>query len=155
MLKSNSITLSSNAFEFIRQCKEERKFPDVHRILQEAQRTDAALYDHVQYIVGLGVEGRERLSRQRELVRDMMQDALRKILYTQEQFAGALIALSKEFGVAEAFIEEHTRPITEVPYKWTVTVYGPELWGKRFEFDTEEGAKLFVARTLSYGTFTL
>ncbi|WPJ72042.1 hypothetical protein DEEACLCL_00017 [Salmonella phage CRW-SP2] len=154
MLQSQSITMSSNAFEFIRQCRYERKLPNIHRILQEAQRSGVeGLYEHVLFIVGLGSEGLPVLMRQRELVRAMMRNALGKILYTQEKFAGDLIALSKEFGVAVAFVGLQHSMLSK--NKWVVAVYGPELWGKRFEFDTEERAELFATYTNSYGDFSL
>lgn len=156
MLKSNSITMSSNAFEFIRQCRYERKLPDTHRILQEAQRSGIeGLYERVLFIIGLGSEGLPVVQRQRELVRAMMRDALGKFLYTQPQFAGALMELSKEFGVAVTFVDSNTHPFNDKPFQWYVTVYGPEIWGKRFEFETEERAELFATYTNSYGDFTL
>lgn len=149
------ITMSTNAFEFIRQCRYDRQFPNNHRILQEAQRSGVeGLYEHVSFIIGLGGDI-NRLQAQRALVRDMMRDALGKILYTQEKFAGSLIALSKEFGVAVAFKEFAPHPFDDNVGKWVVTVYGPEIWGKRFEFDDYNDAFDYATRANAYGDFTL
>lgn len=147
------ITMSTNAFEFIRQCRYDRQFPNNHRILQEAQRSGVeGLYEHVSFIIGLGGDI-NRLQAQRTLVRVMMRDALGKILYTQEKFAGSLIALSKEFGVAVAFVGLQHSMVSED--KWVVEVYGPELWGKKFEFDDYDDAFNYATKANAYGDFTL
>lgn len=150
-----SITMSTNAFQFIRQCRYERQLPSNHRILQEAQKSGVeGLYDHVHFLIGTGGDI-NRIQAQRALVRDMMRDALGKILYTQEKFAGSLIALSKEFGVAVAIKEFIPHPFDDNNGKWEVTVYGPELWGKRFEFDDYNDALAYATEVNAYGDFTL
>lgn len=150
---------SSNPYEFIRQCHSQAITSHDEIYLQawehaktfgSAEFAGRVTYllsktNHVDFLI---------LQGHRQMVRDLATEMLGKVLYTQEQFAGKLIALMTEFGVGVAVIDEHTAIFDDNIF-WTVTIYTPEAWGKSYEFQSKEVTEAFAAQINSYGDFTL
>lgn len=152
--------LSTNPFEFIRQCKD-NQFSTNQAIIDQSWMHGPEFSGRVAYLISKsGHVDSIFLQAQRAMVRDLATEMLRKTLYVQEQFAGKLIALMNEFGVGVAFVE-YDRAYYGTVEVCTVTSYTPEGWGVQQSF-TSDGyenpkaeAQSLAKQINSYGNFTL
>lgn len=149
--------LSINPFEFIRQCKHERHFSSKESIAEQAWMHGPEFAGRVLHILNkVGCAEMVFFQSQRKMVRELAKEMLGKILYTQQEFAGKLIALMDEFGVGVAFIEEDRNFLEpSIIDSYVVISYVPGAWGERQIFSEHVAAVHIADKINNFGNFNL
>lgn len=147
--------LSTNPFEFIRQCTRDHLFSTKQGMIDQSWMHGAEFAGRVIHLLSKeGTADMIFLQGQRQMVRDLATEMLGKVLYTQEQFAGKLIALMNEFGVGVAFVEKDLHILDpSVVNHYTVVSYTPGAWGKREDFQDESAALQAAEDINNFGNF--
>lgn len=155
-MKTPLNSLSTNPFQFIRQCKVHHHFSTTQGIIDQAQLHGPDFSAQVKQILNRKTFHAVMFRGQRELVRNLAEELLNKVLYTQEDFAENLILLMREFGVGVARVEEHRDFFDgDKVVAWAVTCYSPDGWGEYHKFKNHAEAIQLADEINHYGDFDL